>query len=195
MSRQLPNTGAFLSAGLFLALALAGPASAPAQVVNGDFEQGGTGWNALLPNDRWTISFPAQGGNPDGYGRIQSPFGDSGGTGCITQTFLCGEQGGPGLCTITVDYQHGTIDANKNAGRVLIRLNNQVVYTSPPENQSPWRTINFTSPCGLQRLELCLEVDAGNNGWAACFDNVEAECHRPTPSEDGTWGRIKAIYD
>ena len=64
---------------LCILLLLVSPATA--QIVNGDFEAGGTGWTVVLAppggGGPWTISFPAAGGNPNGYANIHSPFGDS----------------------------------------------------------------------------------------------------------------------
>ena len=171
---------------------LISPSISAAQVINGDFEAGGTGWTPSPPPN-WTITFPPAGGNPNGYARIQSPFGNSQGTACVTQSFQCGDD--PATeCVITIDYQHGSIDSNPLAGRVKIFIDQVLVHTSPPSNNQPWVTVTVTAPCGRHELALCLEVDKGNNGWVACFDNVRASCETPTPIPEGTWGMIKSIY-
>ena len=66
-----------LVAASLLTLAMAAPAGA--QIMNGDFEAGPADWTVLLPPPGWSTGFPAAGGNPNGYARIQSPFGNSGG--------------------------------------------------------------------------------------------------------------------
>lgn len=181
--------------GLLLAasfLLLISPSISAAQIINGDFEAGGTGWTPIQPPN-WTVSFPPAGGNPNGYARIQSPFGNSQGLGCVTQAFECGKDPAAS-CVITIDYQHASIDAGPLTGRVKIFIDQVLVHTSPPSNNQPWTTVTVTAHCGRHELALCLEVDAGNNGWFACFDNVRASCEAPTPIEEGTWGAIKSIY-
>ncbi len=62
------------------------PAAASAQITNGDFENGNVGWIIDAPVG-WDVQFPPTGGNPEGYAQIHSPFGNSGGTACISQRF------------------------------------------------------------------------------------------------------------
>ena len=182
---------------LCILLLLVSPATA--QIVNGDFEAGGTGWTVVLAppggGGPWTISFPAAGGNPNGYANIHSPFGDSGGESCITQDFQCGEAGTVGVCDISLDYRHMTWDSSPLAGRVNIYIDGVLVHTSPPVDDQGWTGFSFVTECGPHRIELCLEVDPGNNGWEACFDNVLAECDDNVPVQDGSWGAVKALYD
>jgi hypothetical protein len=177
---------------LFVAALLLCAAVAQADVLNGDFESGGTGWQVAVPTN-WQTAFPAAGGNPGGYGAIQSPFGGAGGTGCIMQTFVCGNVGEEGTCTITLDYSLLQIDASDFSGRIVIRIDG-VAYTFAP-NDSGWHSATFTVPCGVHVLELCLQVDPQNNGWRACFDNVEASCDGIVPSESTNWSTIKALYN
>jgi len=173
-----------------LALALAAPASA--EIMNGDFSAGASDWNVGQPPN-WTVSFPAAGGNPDGYGRIDSPFGNSAGTGSIFQTFQCGDPGIPGNCLITLDYRLDQIDASDLTGRVQILVDGVAEYTSPPGPSAGWVSVTITVPCGNHVLSLNLDVAAGNNGWAACFDNVNSRCEPIVPTAPSTWGRIKSL--
>lgn len=179
----------------FLALSLIVllPARGFADVVNGDFELGGTAWTVQVPAN-WTADFPPTGGNPNGYASILSPFGNSGGEGCDVQTFQCGNAG-QDTCIIGLDYKLDALDANPLSGRVKIYLDGQLMYTSPPADHIPWTAVTFTAPCGTHTIRLCLEVDPGNNGWIAGFDNVSAVCDNPNPVERSTWGRIKNVYD
>jgi hypothetical protein len=179
-------------------LAIAVPSVGFAQVTNGDFEAGGTGWTPQVPAT-WLIApagitFQAVGGNPNGYAHIQSPFGTSGGTGCIEQIFVCGtdEQA---HCVISVDYMLRSIDAAALTGRVKIMVDGNVEYTSPPTNDQPWTSVTVVVPCGTHRLQLCLEVDAGNNGWEAGFDNVSSVCDIPVGATEPTWGSVKSLFD
>ncbi len=177
---------------LFVAAVLLCAAAASADVLNGDFESGSNGWQTNVPPN-WQTAFPAAGGNPDGYGAVQSPFGNSGGVGCLMQTFVCGDPGEEGTCTITLDYFLQQIDASNFTGRVLIRIDGVAATFAPSD--SGWHSATFTVPCGVHVLELCLQVDAGNNGWRAGFDNVEATCDGVVSSKSAVWGTIKAMYN
>jgi len=132
-----------------LAIVLAAPASA--QILNGDFSAGGSDWNVVQPPN-WTVSFPAAGGNPDAYGRIQSPFGNSGGTGSIFQTFLCGDQAIPGHCVITLDYRLDQLDASAGSARVLILVDGWALYASGPGPTAGWPNIPDQVPYGVHVL-------------------------------------------
>lgn len=169
------------------------PTVSVAQIVNGDFEiPGCAGWTVNKPS-AWTIDCPVSGGNPGGYGHIMSPFGNSGGQGCLIQGFQCGTPGVTGNCEIALDFKLDQVDASNNSGRVKIYVDGTLQYTSASMTLA-WTHVSFTVPCGFHTLALCLQVDAGNNGWSACFDNVTAQCMPITPAEPQTWGRIKAIY-
>jgi hypothetical protein len=167
-------------------------AVAQADVMNGDFENGPLFWSGSSPFN-WILEWPAAGGNPGGYAAIQSPFGGDGGLGIIEQTFVCGDPGEEGTCTITVDYSLLQIDASNNSGRIIIRIDG-VATTFTPQD-SGWYTATLTVPCGTHHLELCLQVDPINNGWRACFDNVAASCDGVVPSESTNWSTIKALYN
>jgi hypothetical protein len=175
-------------------LTLALPASA--QLINGDFEDpAGIGWGITLPNPDWTGEIRPAGGNPDGYAYLMSWYTDplSEGTGLFGQTFDCGDDPA-NVCVITLDYSHGLVDASSLSGRVVIYIDGVLVHTSPPVDYQPWTTVTFSVPCGIHLLEMGLEVDAGNNAWEACFDNVRAECDDSVPTIDRDWGDIKALF-
>ena len=178
---------------LVLAVALLLPCSVRAQIVNGDFEAGGTGWTVSVPPG-WTGSFPPAGGNPNGFGQIMSPFGNSGGEGCLRQQFLCGEGAPASFCRITLDYLLHNVDASSLSGRVVVMIDNVQKFVSPPADDIGWTSISFSVPCGTHEIELCLQVDAGNNGWRAGFDNVKAFCETNVGVDNRTWGGVKALY-
>lgn len=178
---------------LLVALVSAVPLTAHAQVVNGDFEAGALGWGAGPPPG-WIVDFPAAGGNPNGHAYIRSPFGTSAGTACVTQVFQCGVPPTQGDCRIKLDYRLRSIDANLLSARVKILVDGATVFVSPPADEIPFTTIEFTVPCGQHQIALCLEVDPGNNGWEAAFDNVSAVCIPATPTLPKTWGVVKALY-
>ena len=176
---------------LFVAALLLCAAAASADVMNGDFENGGDQWQVNVPTN-WQASFPAADGNPGGHASIQSPFGGPGGLGLIMQTFMCGDPNMIGTCTITVDYSLLQIDASNDSGRIFIRLDG--VVTTISEDDDDWYTATLTVPCGVHVLELGLQVDPQNNGWRASFDNVIAVCDGEISSELTNWGNIKALY-
>ena len=172
-----------VAAGVSVQLILGG--SAAAQINNGDFSAGGAGWTVASPGGFWVVEFLPVDGNPDGHAHMHSPFGNSEGEACISQVFDCGTPGDPGVCGITLDYRHETWDSGPLAGRVRVFLDGQLVHTSPSEDVQPWTTIELSTPCGTHEIALCLQVDAGNNGWDAGFDNVTAQCKSSCPWDCG----------
>lgn len=176
---------------LVLALALAG--GALADVSNGDFEAGDTDWTYFAPSD-WTIGVQA-GGNPGMHGYIMSPFGDSGGIACFEQGFWCGEDDPTSLCMINLDFYLHIIDATPGTARVVVSIDGIVQFVSPPGvDHIDWTRITLEVPCGYHVISLCLEVDPGNNGWEAGFDNVIAECEGDTPAGENSWSTVKSLY-
>ena len=181
---------------LLLSLALvtlAAPTLSHAQILNGDFESGGSDWTPGVPKD-WVVDFPATGGDPDGFGQI-SMFGDSEGRGCINQAFKCGEAGGRTSCEIGFEYKLDHLKGDNNTtGRVVVRVDGTDVYTSPLEAPVDWIRITFSIPCGFHTIGFCLEADAGPNAWSAAFDNVTADCMSPVPALPKTWSSVKVLY-
>jgi len=176
---------------LILALAGTAAASIPQGIANGDFCNGGIGWNVnALPG--WNVTFPAAGGNPDCYGRIQSPFSGSGGTSSIFQTFNCGEVGLPANCIITFDYKLESLDSAPGTAVVVVLVDGVAQFTSPAA-PTDWTNVTITVPCGNHVLSFDLSVAPQNNGWAACFDNAIAHCEPIVPTASSTWGRIKSL--
>lgn len=163
-----------------------------ADVVNGDFENGGVAWPFFAPAD-WTVSFPPAGGNPDGYALIQSSFGGPGGFACLEQTFSCGEPDEGTECFITLDYRLDMLDAGFDTGRIKVYIDGAEVLLVDTPSQD-WATATFVVPCGAHFIQLCLEVDPMNNAWRACFDNVRAECMGGVSDETNDWSTIKSLY-
>jgi hypothetical protein len=179
-----------------LALVLLLTGGAMADVSNGDFEAGITDWGMFAP-PTWIIGVNAAGGNPDAYGHIQSPWGDSAGMGCFRQDFQCGveDPSGASTCLITFDYFLHNLDATPGSGRVIVSIDGLVMYVSPAGmDWIDWTTVTLVVPCGYHTISLCLEVDPQNNGWEAGFDNVIAECDDSTPTEEINWSTIKSLY-
>ena len=164
---------------------------ATADFVNGDFENGSDGWTWNVPAT-WTIDFPAVGGNPDGYAEIMSPFGESGGQTSLTQEFDCGEQSSE-VCVVTLDYRLEMVDASSATGRVIVEMDGSVVFVSPASDFIDWTEVDIYPSCGHHTITVYLNVDEGNNGWRASFDNFVATC-APVATETTSWSTIKTLY-
>ena len=179
---------------LSLSLLLAFAGGAFAQIADGDFETGGT-WGFSAPGT-WTIGIQA-GGNPGMHGYIHSPWGNSGGLGCFEQSFYCGveDPAGQSSCSISLDFYLHIIDASAGTARVVVSIDGINEYVSPAgEDWIDWTRITLDVSCGYHNIALCLEVDPGNNGWEAGFDNVTADCDAGTPAESGNWSTFKSLY-
>jgi len=177
---------------LSLAVVLCFPAAATAQIQNGDFESGGAAWTPDAPT-AWTVDYPTTQGNPGGYLWIMSPFGNSAGTGCAFQEFSCGGADTSSTCTITFDYRLDFVDASDSTAFVTVLVDSTGSFTSPLGTFQgiPWTHREITVPCGPHTIRLCLNVEPGNNGWSACFDNVTAACSGTVPVHPMSWGGIK----
>ncbi len=187
MQVNCPSTSIIiLIAASFLA---AGPAAA--DVINGDFEDGGTGWTVVNPSG-WAGYFPPSGGNPDGAAVMRSPDADSAGIGCFWQTFMCGEPSDETECVISLDYRLEDYGAEPGTGRVLMVFDG--VTTLLTDMPGEWMQHTFTVPCGEHTIELCLEVDEGSHFWVASFDNVQAYCSGVVPAEEESWSAIKTLF-
>jgi len=198
-SRQkLSHTGssypAILVAVLLQSLAGVSNALAAPTVANGNFDLGGNQWTVTVPAtlDPWQVSFPGTGGNPNGFSRIQSPFGDSTGgvaaaTGTISQVLGCTADQEEN-CEIIFDYKLDWFDATSgfDSGRIVARINGTLVFASAHNLSetnpgTPWTTVTLQAPVcdppsSLITLALGLEVLQGDNAWVASFDNVRVNC-------------------
>ncbi len=166
--------------------------SAMADVMNGDFSNGGMDWT-VLPDPGFGASFPAAGGNPDGYALLESAFQNPGGRVCILQTFICGDPDQGTECTIGFDYFLTPIDAAPGSGRLMVVIDGIVSVVADHPTQG-WNFVSYVVPCGLHTLQFCLEVDPQNNAWQAGIDNVRSECTGGVPNEARHWDGIKSLY-
>lgn len=181
--------GAFLGLALISVL-IATPAFA--QVLNGDFEDGGTDWLTSATSG-FAVSFPSTGGNPDGLARLGSGQSNPGGEACIIQTFECGEPGSSSVCTISFDYRFNRLTGDFSSSRLIVTVAGDT--TVLPGGVDEWTSASINVPCGLHTLEICLEVDPSDNAWIADVDNVNALCTGVIPTEAPSWSTIKALYD
>jgi hypothetical protein len=165
-------------------LAMAGVASAGILVPNGDFETaGGAGWAAA--DGPATFSYPTTGGNPDGYGVIDSTTG----WGVFVGDLDLASNGlTPGVeLTITYDIIDLANDANVSGikieswnGAGHISNTGDVVF----DPTTSWQNVQFayTPDAAATFLKFVpLSVAGGNVG----FDNVGVV---PEPATIGLFG-------
>jgi len=166
--------------------------SAMADVLDGDFENGGGDWQ-VFADPGFSASFPAAGGNPGGYARLYADFPNVGGSVCIMQTFLCGDPDQGTECTIGFDYNLTLIDAAAGSARIIVVIDG-ISSVVVDHATSDWEFVSYVVPCGPHTIEICLEVDPEHNMWQACIDNVRAECTGGVPTEAQHWDGIKSLY-
>ncbi|MBK6897784.1 MAG: hypothetical protein IPH09_00435 [bacterium] len=178
-----------------LALALLA-GTAAAQVTNGTFDSGLTGWATaatLNGSVAWdTFGFPA---NAARLGATNPPLGLPTGSASIAQSFGCGGSFDEGSCVVSLDY--AVASSFGAVIRVEVKLDNNVVWSS--DHSSNWSgviPVSFTAPCGLHNLEVSATYQSGgfHDGWRCWVDNVTAECVPTVAAETEAWGAVKAGY-
>jgi len=174
------------------ALLLAGIAHA--DIVNGDFEAGGSGWTVSVPMG-WTVTFEPNGGNPSGVARIESPAGGPGGRACIQQTFDCGITNPASVCSIPLDFR---ADLGQLEGQATMRIfvnGFEFTPTGLGPDDFEWNHVELGGFCGTDALELCLQVVAGSPRWALYLDNVMSISFCDVVGIEGSpWSTFKQLY-
>ena len=187
---SLRNMWSSVAVAMVAAMLLAVPAMA--DIIDGDFENGGVDWNGNA-DPGLGVSFPPGGGNPGGYARLESAFQNNGGQACILQTFMCGDPTVGTECTIGFDYKLTPIDADPGTARIIVAIDGVTDVVVDMETPG-WEFVSYVVPCGLHVIEICLQVDPENNSWVACIDNVRAECTGEVPETPSSWSRVKGLY-
>lgn len=173
---------------------LAGAASA--QVTNGTFDSGLTGWAASATVNgsvAWdTFGLPA---NSARLGASNPPLGLPVGSATITQSFGCGGSFDDGSCVVSLDY---VVASSFGAViRIEVKLDGNQVWSS--DHSSNWSgviPVSFTAPCGLHNLEVSATYQSGgfHDGWRSWVDNVTAECVPTVATDAAAWGTLKTMY-
>lgn len=170
--------------------------TAAAQVANGTFDSGLTGWAASATVNgsvAWdTFGLPA---NSARLAATNPPLGLPVGSATITQSFGCGGSFDTGSCVVSLDY---LVSSSFNAVvRVEVKLDGNEMWSS--DHSTSWGDVvpvSFAAPCGLHHLEVTATYQSGgfHAGWACWVDNVRAECVPTVAGETAAWGAIKAGY-
>lgn len=181
-----------LSLAIAGALALAGAAPATAQIINGTFDAGLTGWTATTTGDGGATVF--SNGNPAPGARLWN-WGNASGSATLTQTFECGG-GAEGLCFLSLEYATDVTGGVTNMA-VTVKLDNVVMYSAIHNSTvATYSPVLFSAPCGQHTLEISAGSTATQPwaNWMMIVDNVTASCVPPVSTEGSTWSGVKATY-
>lgn len=168
--------------------------SAPAQIVNGSFSGGPSGWLSGS-NDEVSTAIDVGVGNSAPSARITGSgtiFGEPSGSGEWVQSFLCGEAGGS-PCLISWQYRWAFSAGVQVRIEVLID-NVTEFFTFVSGTNTQWLDGAVSVPCGPHQIKLrATYVDGdANDDWDVYFDNVFAECDAPVSTDEQSWGTLKA---
>jgi hypothetical protein len=172
----------------FFAL-LASPAAA--QILNGDFEAGATGWVSTVAPGCPVVD--PTGGNPGGCGVLPFYSLSADCQGGLSQTFDCGSPGGD--CEISFDYR---VDFLGGSGAVVFGLTFDAGATWPfsvSGATTGWQSASVTVPCGTVAMTFGVVAATRTlQDWEFRVDNVTASCVDPVAAETRAWGGLKATY-
>ncbi len=170
--------------------------AATAQVTNGSFTGGLTGW-ATTTTGYGTVV--ADGfGSPANSARISANppmFAWPAGTGSVSQSFGCGSSFENGYCMIALDYYF--LRNGEATALFAVKIDGNEVYSNVhTANENGFIPLSFTAPCGLHTIEVTGSYLSGASltNWGFWVDNVTAECVPVVPEEEASWGSIKAGY-
>jgi hypothetical protein len=171
------------------ALVLAGAFPATAQILNGTFDNGLTGWTVTTTGGcSATVS---TNGNPAPGARL---WNNDAGSATLTQTFNCGG-GSDGSCSLSLDYATDTLVGSKMV--VTVTLDNVVMYSANHNGGvTAYTPVQFSVPCGQHTLGISAASTSTSpfSVWMMFVDNVTASCVPPVSTEGSTWSSLKATY-
>lgn len=172
-------------------------AASPAQIVNGDFSDGLTGW--LVENPQPSKPSPAHGWQFhafDGHANLivsgtETPAEE----GHLSQVFPCGEETEGCECRVRFEYRLIHQSGDPTLAVIYVYIDRSLVFETRElaAGLEDWRDREVTVPCGTREIALCLFVDTGLSGWTCSFDNVSAETST-VGVEPAGWGRIKRLF-
>lgn len=173
------------------ALVLAGAFPATAQILNGTFDNGLTGWTVTTTGGGSATVFTN--GNPAPGARLWNGFGHAG-SATLTQTFNCGG-GSDGSCSLSLDYATDTLYGSNMV--VTVTLDNVVMYSANHNGGvTAYTPVQFSVPCGQHTLAISAASTSTSlfSNWMMFVDNVTASCVPPVSTEGSTWSSLKATY-
>lgn len=174
---------------LLVVFALAPAASA--QLVNGDFENGATGW---ITTGGACGSVSPSGGNPGGQGVVQFLGLSSGCEGTLSQTFNCGAANG-GDCVVSFDWRLEFLGGTGAAVFGVTADGGASWLLTFSSAGLGWQRASVVLPCGPQTLTFGVAAATRTpQDWEFRVDNVTAECLDPVSVENRAWGTLKARY-
>jgi hypothetical protein len=169
-------------------------ASVTAQITNGDFTSGLTGWttstSGLVTVGAHSIGNPSFGAHIGAESNApQFPEG----SGSISQSFFCGSSLQSGPCVVSFQYLFAPYFCT---AQLQVFVDGNEMYSAVHSSAYNWATHNFSVGCGAHTIEFRASYVSGfaSTDWRFYFDNVAATCDSPLPVEESTWGRIKALY-
>lgn len=173
-------------------LAVAGPAAA--QLVNGDFSAGLSGWTIASSGSGLVLGNSY--GNPGPSVMLSGEGNDTNvGTASIAQTFLCGDGGVTGSCAIAFDYM---CEASlSSVVHFTVELDNIVVFTVDHDvTMAAFTPVAFSAPCGEHTLKFTASNAVAGifNHWYIGLDNITASCQAAVADEARSWSAVKATY-
>jgi len=181
-------------------VALLGANPATAQIVNGDFSDGLSGWMVENPQpSKPGVLGPAHGWQFQAFDKhaniivagTETPAEE----GHLSQVFTCGEEGPDCVCRIRFEYRLLHQTGEPDLATIFVYIDRDLAFQTKQttDDIDRWFTQEITAPCGTREIALCLFVDTGVSGWLCSFDNVVAEAV-PTGVAPSTWSRIKRLF-
>lgn len=172
------------------------PVAASAQVVNGDFSAGSTGWSTASSGSA-AVQFTSFGWPADSVNlrRIHTLTGDLTGTASVSQIFECTAEGEGGVCDIRLDR---LINTNGPVVTFRVIVDGELVHSFAhgPLHRNDWTPVTVQVGCGLHTLVIAATatVSTSEDDWNVNVDNVVGVCEGSVANEGRTFGSLKAIY-
>lgn len=170
--------------------------TAGAQVTNGDFTAGLTGWTPSSTGPA-AVQFAAFGWPADSANlrRIWTITGPTTGTASISQEFSCDGGGEGGHCDIRLDRY---INTNGPVVTFRVWVDGVIVheFAHGPLNRSDWVPVAVQVGCGEHTLDIAATatVTSSTDDWNVNLDNVVGVCEGSVATEDAAFGALKATY-
>ena len=170
--------------------------NAAAQVTNGDFAAGPTGWTPGASGSA-AVQFTAF-GLPDfsaNLRRVVTITGGPLGTASISQDFECTGEGEHGTCDIRLDR---LINTNGPVVTFRVWVDGIIMheFAHGPLNRNDWVPVTVQVGCGMHTLVIAASatVASDSDDWNVNVDNVSGVCEGSVATQGATFGALKATY-